>query len=188
MTCSAETYRAFHRSQELREKFEEMEEEFDEEAANRDSEELEEQVRAILDEHDDLRWDDAIQIVLDETQLDRVRAEKQKAKKKSGDFTDADEDDGDDGEGMTAAVRFPPRRMRRSSFARREPATAGSPLQALTAGCADHLMKPEQWRAGYRTILGFRCARCHDRRRACPYHARCCPAFLGRAEPPPLEP
>jgi hypothetical protein len=35
--------------------------------------------------------------VLDETQLNRVRAEKQKAKKKCGDFTDADEDeDGDE--------------------------------------------------------------------------------------------
>jgi hypothetical protein len=34
-----------------------------------------------------LRWDDAIQIVLDKSQLDRVRVEKQKAKKKSGDFT-----------------------------------------------------------------------------------------------------
>ena len=59
---------------------------------------LNEQVRAVLDKHRDLRWDDAVQIVLDETQLDRVRAEKQKAKKKSGDFTDADEDDGDDSE------------------------------------------------------------------------------------------
>ena len=59
---------------------------------------LKDQVRAILEEHPDLRWDDAVQIVLDETQLDRVRAEKQKAKKKSGDFTDADEDEGDDGE------------------------------------------------------------------------------------------
>ena len=52
---------------------------------------MKEQVRAILNKHADLRWDDAIQIVLDETQLDHVRAEKQKAKKKSGDFTDADE-------------------------------------------------------------------------------------------------
>jgi hypothetical protein len=57
---------------------------------------LKEQVRAVLDEHSDLRWDDAIQIVIDRTQLDPVRAEKQKAKKKSGDFTDADEDEGDD--------------------------------------------------------------------------------------------
>jgi hypothetical protein len=31
--------------------------------------------------------------VLDETQLDRVRAEKEKAKKKSGDFTGANEDE-----------------------------------------------------------------------------------------------
>ena len=54
------------------------------------------QVRAILEKHPDLRWDDAIQIVLDETQLDHVRAKKQKAKKKSGDFTDADEDEDDE--------------------------------------------------------------------------------------------
>ena len=50
-------------------------------------EDLEEQIRAVLDENDDLRWDDAVQIVLDETQLEHVRAKKQKAKKKSGDFT-----------------------------------------------------------------------------------------------------
>ncbi len=56
---------------------------------------MKEQVRAILDKHDDLRWDDAVQIVLDETQLDRVRTEKQKSKKKSGDFTDDDEVDGE---------------------------------------------------------------------------------------------
>jgi hypothetical protein len=39
------------------------------------------------------RWNDAVRLVLDETQLDRVRAEKEKAKKKSGDFTGAGEDD-----------------------------------------------------------------------------------------------
>jgi hypothetical protein len=50
-------------------------------------------VRAVLNKHGDLRWDNAIQIVLDEAQLDRVRTEKQKAKRKSGDFTDADDDD-----------------------------------------------------------------------------------------------
>jgi hypothetical protein len=92
-----ETYRAFHRSQQLREKFEEVEDEFDE--ANSEIEvpkNLREQVRAVLDEHDDLRWDDAIQIVLNQTQLDRVRAEKEKAKKKSGDFTNIDEAEEDD--------------------------------------------------------------------------------------------
>jgi hypothetical protein len=56
---------------------------------------LRNRVRAVLKRHPDLRWDDAIQIVLDETQLDNVRAEKRKAKMKSGDFTDADECDDD---------------------------------------------------------------------------------------------
>jgi hypothetical protein len=88
----AETYRAFHRSQQLREKFEDLEKKF----KSKDSEikvpkDLKKRVRAVLDKHSDLRWDDAIQIVVDKTQLDRVREEKQKAKKKSGDFTDADE-------------------------------------------------------------------------------------------------
>src|SRR5262245_24527095 len=83
----AETYRAFHHSQELRKKFEKTKDEF--KAAEIEiPTNLKEQVRAVLDEHDDLRWDDAVQIVLDKTQLDRVRTEKQKAKKKSGDFTD----------------------------------------------------------------------------------------------------
>jgi hypothetical protein len=87
------TYRGIHRSQQLREKFEEMQSKFEENASEIEiPRDLKEQVRAVLDEHRDLRWDDAIQIVLDETQLDRVRAEKQKAKKKSGDFADADED------------------------------------------------------------------------------------------------
>jgi hypothetical protein len=82
----AETYRAFHRSQELRERFEEMER--DEEADEIEiPTNLTEQVRAILGEHGDLRWDDAIKIVLDDTTLDRVREDKQKAKKRSGDFT-----------------------------------------------------------------------------------------------------
>jgi hypothetical protein len=89
----AETYRAFHRSQRLREKFKEVEGQFQEEAAEIEAPDgLQEQVRAVLERHDDLRWDDAIQILLDGTQLDRVRAEKQKAKKKSGDFTDADDE------------------------------------------------------------------------------------------------
>jgi Topoisomerase 6 subunit A/Spo11, Toprim domain len=87
----AETYRAFHRSHELRERFEEMEEEFDEEAnAVKIPRGLKKRVRAILDRHADLRWDDAVRLVLDGTQLDRVRADKEKAKKKSGDFTNGD--------------------------------------------------------------------------------------------------
>jgi hypothetical protein len=85
-----EGYQAFHRSKELREEFEELESEF-QESEIKVPKNLRNRVRAMLKRHPDLRWDDAIQIVLDETQLDNVRAEKGKAKKKSGDFTDADE-------------------------------------------------------------------------------------------------
>ncbi len=92
----AEAYRGFRRSKQLREKFEEVQKRFDRNAVETEiPRDLRDRVRAILDDHDDLRWDDAVQIALDETQLDRVRAEKQKAKKKSGDFTDTEDDDGE---------------------------------------------------------------------------------------------
>lgn len=93
----ADAYRAFHHAQQLREKFEELEEEFEDEDSEIEvPKDLKEQVRAVLDRHNDLRWDDAIQIVLDETKLDHVREGKQKAKKKSGDFTEVDEDEEDE--------------------------------------------------------------------------------------------
>jgi hypothetical protein len=87
----ADAYRTFHRSKELREAFEEMESEF-EETEVKVPKTLNKQVRAMLKKHPDLRWDDAIQVVLDDTRLDHVRAEKQKAKKESGDFTDTEEE------------------------------------------------------------------------------------------------
>ena len=87
-----EAYQAFHHSQQLRKKFKKIEDEF-EDSEIKIPKNLADRVRAILDDHSDLRWDEAIQIVLDGTQLDYVRAEKQKAKKKSGDFTDANDDD-----------------------------------------------------------------------------------------------
>jgi hypothetical protein len=88
----ADAYRAFHRSQELRKRFEKLEEEFDDEHSEVEvPKDLKEQVQAILDSHTSLRWDDAVQIALDPTQLDQVQTNKQKAKKKTGDFTDADE-------------------------------------------------------------------------------------------------
>jgi hypothetical protein len=93
----AKTYCAFHRSERLREKFEELAEVFDGEADEvAVPKDLRTHVEAILAEHDDLRWDDAVQLVLDGTSLDRVLAEKQKAKKKSGDFTGEDDVDDDD--------------------------------------------------------------------------------------------
>jgi hypothetical protein len=85
----AHTYRAFHRSQELRARFEELEEQFDDEAeAVEVPENLEQQVRAVLAEQTDLRWDDAVHCVLDPAQLEHVRAEKEKTRRKAGDFTD----------------------------------------------------------------------------------------------------
>jgi Topoisomerase 6 subunit A/Spo11, Toprim domain len=86
-------YQVFHHSQQLRKKFEKIKDEF--KAAKIDApRNLKDQVSVVLDKHGDLRWDEAIQIVLDKTQLDRVRTEKERAKRKSGDFTDADEDEG----------------------------------------------------------------------------------------------
>jgi len=94
-----ETYLAFHRSKELREAFEELESEF-EETEIKVPKNLAKRVRAILDRQADLRWDDAIQIVLDGTQLDAVRKKKRKAKEEAGNFTDTDdaaeEDEGGD--------------------------------------------------------------------------------------------
>ena len=87
-----EVYRAFHRSNELREEFEELESEF-EESKIEVPKNLKNQVRAVLKKHPDLRWDDAVHVVLDATQLDRVREEKNKKKAKAGNFVDDDDDE-----------------------------------------------------------------------------------------------
>ena len=91
----AEAYRAFHRSNELREKFEEMESEF-KESKIKVPKTLSKLVAAKLKKHPDLRWDDAVQVVLDDSQLDHVRAEKRKASAKSGDFTNAGDDESEE--------------------------------------------------------------------------------------------
>ena len=63
-----DAYRAFHRSNELREIFEEAESDFEETEIEVDVPgNLKNRVRKILKKHDDLRWDDAVQVVLDET-------------------------------------------------------------------------------------------------------------------------
>jgi hypothetical protein len=90
----AEVYRAFRRSEQLREKFEEVEAAFD--GVDEDEsvpKKLADKVRAVLKRSPDLRWDEAVRVVLDKKTLDRVREDKRKAKKKSGDFTAGDEDD-----------------------------------------------------------------------------------------------
>ena len=61
MDLLAKTYRAFDRSHRLREKFKEMEEQFDKEATETVvPEDLEQCVRWVLAVHRDLRWDDAV--------------------------------------------------------------------------------------------------------------------------------
>jgi Topoisomerase 6 subunit A/Spo11, Toprim domain len=92
-----EAYLAFHRSNELGEQFEELEKEF-EESKIKVPKNLKNRVGAIVKKHPDLRWDDALKIMLDRTQLDAVRTQKQKAKKKSGDFTGTDDEDEEDDE------------------------------------------------------------------------------------------
>jgi hypothetical protein len=89
----AEAYQAFHRSRQLQDIFEEAESKFDETEDEIDvPDDLKEQVREILKKHNDLRWDDAVQVALGETQLDHVREEKKKRKDKAGDFVDTDDE------------------------------------------------------------------------------------------------
>jgi hypothetical protein len=93
----AETYRAFHRSNQLRAKFEEIEDEFEEtEVAVPKA--LRRRIAKLLKEHPDLRWDDALQLVLDasDNALDRVRERRQEARARSGDFTDAGDEEDDE--------------------------------------------------------------------------------------------
>jgi hypothetical protein len=75
----AEAYEAFHHSKELREIFEKAEKNF---KASKVvvPKDLKKQVRKILEKHGDLRWDDALQLVL-KTRLNDVRAKKTKSEK-----------------------------------------------------------------------------------------------------------
>jgi hypothetical protein len=91
-----ETYRAFHHSDELREAFEKAQEDF-EETEITVPEDLREQVHKILEQHQGLRWDDAVRNVLGAT-IDEIQEDKEKVKNATGNFTkpDDDEEDGDD--------------------------------------------------------------------------------------------
>jgi hypothetical protein len=80
-------YLAFHRSNELQERFEKMEGEF-KESKIKIPRTLKTKVYEILTKHPDLRWDDAIQMVLDKTVLDDLRKRKRDEKAKAGNFAD----------------------------------------------------------------------------------------------------
>ena len=88
----AAAYRAFHRSRGLRRAYAATEKAYDAKAKDvAIPEGLADSVRAILNQHLDLRWDDAVRLVLDKRGIKRVRADKVKARKKAGDFTGATE-------------------------------------------------------------------------------------------------
>ena len=89
-----EAYQSFHESQQLRTAFEELQQEF-KATKIKTPKDLKKRVGAILKKHADLRWDDAVQLVLDDSQLDTLRSKKQKGKKQSGDFTDTDDEEDD---------------------------------------------------------------------------------------------
>ena len=86
-----ETYRAFHYSNELGEAFEKAQQEFKASEITV-PEDLREQVRKILEQHQGLRWDDAVRSVLGDT-IDDIQEDKEKVKNAAGDFTQTDDDD-----------------------------------------------------------------------------------------------
>jgi hypothetical protein len=92
-----DTYVAFHRSHALEEAFEKVKDEMPKADDIEVPEDLEDQVRNLLDEHSHLRWDDAVHLTFDKTKLDEIEARKAKDKERAGDFTESlDDDDHDD--------------------------------------------------------------------------------------------
>ena len=83
-----DTYRAFHRSRQLEEKFKQIESEF-KESETKVPKDLRDKICTILTKQTKIRWDDAIQVVLGATLAD-VQAKKQEAREKAGDFTNSD--------------------------------------------------------------------------------------------------
>jgi hypothetical protein len=94
-TVLVETYREFHRSRQLKERFAELERTF-EVTTVRVPKDLRDQVCNQLSNHPELRWDDAVKLVLDATALEEIQAKKQEARRKSGDFTGSEDDERDD--------------------------------------------------------------------------------------------
>ena len=90
-----ESYREFDRGVRLKKVFEEAEKTFDDSSTEVPTD-LDQKVREVLEEHDDLRWDDAVQIVLNKDLLGDLRKAKREEKAKAGNFIES-------GEGMEAA-------------------------------------------------------------------------------------
>jgi hypothetical protein len=92
----ADTYVAFHKSQELEDAFAKLQEDMTDEDDVEVPEDLEDQVRKLLDKHPHLRWDDAVRLTFDETKLGEIEAKKTKSKEEAGDFSESWPDDDDD--------------------------------------------------------------------------------------------
>jgi hypothetical protein len=92
----ADTYVAFHKSQELEDAFEELQEDMPDEDDVEVPDDLEDHVRKLLDKHPHLRWDDAVSLTFDETRLEKIEAKKAKDKEESGDFSQSLADDDDE--------------------------------------------------------------------------------------------
>jgi hypothetical protein len=108
----ADTYVAFHKSQKIEEAFEELQEDMPDEDDVQVPGDLEDQVRKLLDKHPHLRWDDAVQLVLDEDKLKDIEAKKTKSKEEAGDFSESrqEDDDGDDDLAATPPAAAPDER------------------------------------------------------------------------------
>ncbi len=92
----ADTYVAFHKSQELEGAFDDLQEEMPDEDDVEVPPDLEDQVRKLLDQHSHLRWDEAVHLVLDEGKLPDIEAKKTKSKEEAGDFSGSRPQDDDD--------------------------------------------------------------------------------------------
>jgi len=92
----ADTYVAFHKSQELEGAFDDLQEEMPDEDDVEVPPDLEDQVRKLLEKHPHLRWDEAVHLVLDEGKLPDIEAKKTKSKEEAGDFSGSRPQDDDD--------------------------------------------------------------------------------------------
>jgi hypothetical protein len=112
----ADAYVAFHKSQELEEAFDELQEDMPEEDDVEVPEDLEDQVRKLLDKHPHLRWDDAVRLTFDETKLEEIEGKKTKSKEEAGDFSESwqEDDYGDDDLAATPPAAAPDERERSS--------------------------------------------------------------------------
>jgi hypothetical protein len=88
-----DTYRELHRGIELEELMESARRKLGKTADIKVPKDLAEKVAEALSGNDDLRWDDAVQIVLDENRLADVRKRKRDSKANAGNFVGSEDDE-----------------------------------------------------------------------------------------------